>query len=211
MKKLLALILAALLSFTACGGEEKTSKTEESVGDYGLTELATGAGLPGDSIFSTLSDEDKAALEKHAALQGIKISYKDNGSTVLEYDTDGAQRKTIVQYKDGTVALTEGNGGTGALNSTWPQNAYTALLPTPEFEVVAVMELNGKYTVNFGAVTVADMALYARKVKEAGFALEATEEKLDGVYKYQAKNEKGDVVELFAAGTGSVKITPVKK
>lgn len=211
MKKSVLIILAVLMliSLPACKGDGDGDSAEVSMSDYGLGDLAEAAGLERGVIFSELSDEDKAKFEKYAASQGIEVIYGDDGSTKLVYNASAAQKKTVIQSKDGTVQNIEGEGGSAKLNDTWPKNELTDLLPVPDFKVESETEINGKLTVQFGEVSIADMRAYAAEVKAAGFDVDVAESESDGMYSFKAYNADGVKVELSTMGVGSVKITPV--
>ncbi len=98
------------------------------------------------------------------------------------------------------------------MNSEWPDNELTRLVPDPGFKVKTVSEEDGEFGAVFSGVTADQMRAYAEKLKKAGFNVDA--EVVDNsymgieVYSYNASNADGVSVSLsVAAGVASMAVS----
>ena len=195
MKKTLALALAfIMLSFIACGTAEDKKEDEVSISDYGIGAIVSGAGLNKDCIYSSFNEEQRASLTDYAKTQGVEVSFTDDGTTVFVFT--GEDGSIVKQDKNGTVssALVAADDISVGLQSSWPQNDYTAKLPAPPFKVVSASEVAGVFSVTFESFDKAAALAYAEQLKAAGFTVNASVTDTEGMYMYSAENSNGDKV-----------------
>ncbi len=211
MKKYFVIVMAFILlatSICGCDGTADDNSAAESIADYGIGDVVAGAELDRTAVYSTFSEEQRAALVAAGEKQGITVTFGDDGSTVFAYN-DGS--KVITQHSDGTVSYRDGDAdesATAQLNDSWPQNQYTAKLPVPELKVGSSSEINGKFTVIFDDADKAGASAYVQSLKDAGFTAEAEEKDTPAVYSYEATDAQGNGVKLiFVGGSCTVSIT----
>lgn len=119
MKKLTALILAAVMVFALCacsGGGEKNNDSNTPVAykaDYGELCFASGDvkfGImdPADEVLSALGEPDSSFESNSCAYQGKDKYYYYDGFEILVNDVDGIERITGITVADDTVQTPQG-------------------------------------------------------------------------------------------------------
>ncbi len=116
MKKLTALILAALTAFMLCAcsdGNGDTAETADYTPDYGELYYASGDvkfGImdPADSVLSALGDPVSTFESNSCAYQGKDKFYYYDGFELLVNDVDGTERITGITVADDTVQTPQG-------------------------------------------------------------------------------------------------------
>ena len=116
MKKLTALILAALMVFALCAcsnGDGDDGKTADYTPDYGELYYASGDAKfgimdPADSVLSALGDPDSTFESNSCAYQGKDKFYYYDGFEILVNDVDGTERVTGITLADDTVSNPQG-------------------------------------------------------------------------------------------------------
>lgn len=120
MKKIIAMILAAMCVFALCacgndGGSEGNDgkKTEEYVPDYGELCYASGDvkfGIldPAENVLAALGEPDSTFESNSCAYQGKDKFYYYDGFEVLVNDVDGTERVTGITVVDDTVSTPQG-------------------------------------------------------------------------------------------------------
>jgi len=93
----------------------------------------------------------------------------------------------------------------------WPNNEFTALLPTPNFETSFATTSETAFEALVGA-TVEQLREYAEAVKDKGFTIgaETSDETFFGIttFQYKAKNSAGYEVDIsYALGLGAITLT----
>lgn len=116
MKKLTALILAALMIFALCAcsnGEGDAAEAADYTPDYGELYYASGDvkfGImdPAESVLSALGDPVSTFESNSCAYQGKDKFYYYDGFELLVNDVDGTERITGITVADDTVETPQG-------------------------------------------------------------------------------------------------------
>ena len=227
MKKLLAILLAAMMVFAlaACGENNTTDPDKDNPGvsqsgennedqggenstvnpeDIDFAAIMAGNGAT-DVVWGKQDEATKQAIIADAKKDGVDVSFGADGSMTV-VDTDGT---TMVQKPDGTWVVKDADGGEGQLGGDWPDNEFTKLIPKPDFELSAASGDDRMFTVAFSNATIEGIREYAEKLKDAGFTVDAevTDSEAMGmtIYTYIASNGKGVTAELaFGLGASSL-------
>ena len=210
MKKILAVIIAAIMLFSlgACGGNTGNSKNGAS--DADLVAMLSGIGSSA-TLYGNMDAATKPAFIAEGAKQGLDISFGADGSTTIVDTSDGT---TIIQNPDGTWVIKDEDGGEGQLGGDWPDNEYTKIVPKPDFELTAARVDDEGFVVAFQSATLDQIKDYVTKIKAAGFTLneELTDENVMGyqMYTFYAENSTGYSVEITSAmGTTGMTISKI--
>ena len=231
MKKLLALLLVLLLTFSlaACTYNENTdpsgsenpgvSQSGENNEDQGgenstvnpedidFTAIMAGNGAT-DIVWGKQDEATKQAIIADAKKDGVDVSFGTDGSMTV-VDTDGT---TMVQKPDGTWVVKDADGSEGQIGGDWPDNEFTKLIPKPDFELFAANTETDSFSVAFTSATIEQIRAYAAKVKAAGFNIneEVEDQEVMGmvIYSFTAENADGYIVEITSAyGTSALTIS----
>ena len=230
MKKLLAILLAAMMVFAlaACGENNTTdpdkenpvvSQSGENNEDQGgenstvnpedidFAAIMAGNGAT-DVVWGKQDEATKQAIIADAKKDGVDVSFGTDGSMTV-VDTDGT---TMVQKPDGTWVVKDADGGEGQIGGDWPDNEFTKLIPKPDFELFAANTETDSFSVAFTSATIEQIRAYAAKVKAAGFNIneEVEDQEVMGmvIYSFTAENADGYTVEITSAnGTSSLSIS----
>ena len=231
MKKILLLLLSVVLVFSlvACGNEEtpdpsgsenpgvsQSGENNEDQGgenstvnpeDIDFAAIMTGNGAT-DVVWGKQDEATKQAIIADAKKDGVDVSFGTDGSMTV-VDTDGT---TMVQKPDGTWVIKDEDGGEGQLGGDWPDNEFTKLIPTPDFELFAANTETDSFSVAFMSATIEQIKDYAAKVKAAGFNIneEVEDQEIMGmvIYSFTAENADGYTVEITSAnGTSALTIS----
>ena len=230
MKKLLAILLAAMMVFAlaACGENNTTDPDKDNPGvsqggennedqggenstvnpeDIDFAAIMAGNGAT-DVVWGKQDEATKQAIIAEAKKDGVDVSFGADGSMTV-VDTDGT---TMVQKPDGTWVVKDADGGEGQLGGDWPDNEFTKLIPKPDFELFAANTETDSFSVAFTSATIEQIRDYAAKVKAAGFNINEEVEDQEVmemvIYSFTAENADGYTVEItFANGTSSLSIS----
>ena len=225
MKKILALLLAAMMlfCFVACntGDNPDSNKDNPGTSQSGNQGGTQGGATSGDvgsmisgigsstALYSDMDAASKQAFIAEGARQGLDISFGADGSTTIVDTTDGT---TLIQKPDGNWVFSDGQGGEGQIGGNWPDNEYTKLVPKPSFELYAAVIEGETFSVMFTNATIEQIKAYAEQVKAAGFNIneEVEDQEAMGmvIYSFTAENADGYTVEITSAnGTSSLSIS----
>lgn len=216
MKKLLAILLAAMMVFVlaACGSptapEEGLPNLTDILGEDGildLDEILNGNGAQ-DILYGELDPATQQAIIDAAKQDGVNIAFGSDGNMIVE-DADGS---VIVQQPDGSWVTQDGNGGTAQLGGKWPDNEYTKQIPKPDMELFAVSTDDYGFSATFLSATLDQARDYAAELKAAGFTKNATTEDYSAMgmemYVFTATNGAGYTAEVtFVSGAASLTIS----
>ena len=197
----------------------ETTKSAESVADP-ATEAAPGqtaAALPDFSsilagngstgtVWGQMDANTRQEIIAAAKAQGYDVSFDADGHMTLK-----GEGVDFVQNSDGTWTMKSEDGDVAQYGGNWPDNAFTRLVPKPDFPLLAANTSEDEFTVAFQNVSVEKIKAYASKLKECGFTIDPEEEDETTygivVYCYTAYNADGYYVDLsFAAGTAGLTI-----
>ena len=228
-------LLAAMLALTACnGGADKGGNTTAATvdddppltrvdrgaettksADNDATEAApahTAANLPdfsaivagtgsSNTVWGQLDASAKQEIIAAAKAEGYDVSFDEDGRMTIK----GGDGVDFVQNADGTWNVKTEDGNVVQYGGNWPDNAFTRLIPKPDFPILAANTSEDEFTAAFQNVTVDQIRAYAAKLKACGFTIDAEEEDQTtygvAVYTYNAYHADGYYVDLsFAAG-----------
>ena len=221
MKKILAILLAAMMVFAlvACGNKDDkpsgdgennpdNSHNGEDNNNGGNTDsLLAGIGSS-TVIYGQMDEASKQQLVMEGKAEGIDISFGADGSTTFVDNEDGT---VVVQKPDGSWVVKDADGGEGQIGGNWPDNEYTRLVPKPSLELQATYIEGESFGATFTNATVEQIRDYVEQVKAAGFNInEVVEDREFGemvLYSFTAENADGYIASItFANGTSSLSI-----
>ncbi len=199
----------------------ETTKRADNDSTEGLSEVTPGqtaVALPDfssilagngstETVWGNLDASARQEIIAAAKAEGYDVSFDSDGHMSIKGD-DGT---SFVQNSDGTWTAKTGDGDIAQYGGNWPDNAFTRLVPKPDFPLLAANTSEDEFTVAFQSVTVEKIKAYASKLKECGFTIDPEEEDETNygivVYCYTAYNADGYYVDLsFAAGTAGLTI-----
>lgn len=129
-----------------------------------------------------------------ASVLALSLSACGSNPPGNEATTSQAKPAESTQEK-GDVTSKEGSTSNALLaDSTWPENEATSLIPEPKFSVplksvnVSESETSLSVSGNWSGVTQEEFAAYVQSLKDAGFTVNAMENKSDDTYFYSARN-----------------------
>ncbi|MBR5659387.1 MAG: hypothetical protein IKX10_08355 [Lachnospiraceae bacterium] len=227
-------LLAAMLTLTACNGgadkggnttaatvdddppltrvdrSEETTKSAEN--DTEAAPAQTAANLPdfsaivagngsSSTVWGQLDASAKQEIIAAAKAEGYDVTFDEDGRMTIK----GGDGVNFVQNADGTWNVKTEDGNVVQYGGNWPDNAFTRLIPKPDFPILAANTSEDEFTAAFQNVTVDQIRAYAAKLKACGFTIDAEEEDQTTygvvVYTYNAYHADGYYVDLsFAAG-----------
>lgn len=227
-------LLAAMLALTACNGgadkggnttaatvdddppltrvdrSEETTKSAEN--DTEAAPAQTAANLPdfsaivagngsSSTVWGQLDASAKQEIIAAAKAEGYDVTFDEDGRMTIK----GGDGVDFVQNADGTWNVKTEDGNVVQYGGNWPDNAFTRLVPKPDFPLLAANTSENEFTVAFQNVTVDQIRAYAAKLKACGFTIDAEEEDQTTygvvIYTYSAYHANGYYVDLsFAAG-----------
>ena len=230
MKKLLAILLAAMMVFAlaACGDNNTTDPDKDNPGvsqsgennenqggenstvnpeDIDFAAIMAGNGAT-DVVWGKQDEATKQAIIADAKKDGVDVSFGTDGSMTV-VDTDGT---TMVQKPDGSWVVKDADGGEGQIGGDWPDNEFTKLIPKPDFELFAANTETDSFSVAFTSATIEQIRAYAAKVKAAGFNIneEVEDQEVMGmvIYSFTSENADGYTIEITSAnGTSALTIS----
>lgn len=201
-------------------GAETTKRADNDITE-GLPEVTPGqtaAAMPDFSsilagngstgtVWGNLDSSARQEIIAAAKAEGYDVSFDGDGHMSIKGD-DGM---SFVQNSDGTWNVKTEDGDIAQYGGNWPDNAFTRMVPKPDFPLLAANTSEDEFTVAFVNVEVDKIKAYASKLKERGFTVDADEqdETTYGVviYTYTAYNADGYYVDLsFASGTAGLTI-----
>lgn len=228
-------LLAAMLALTACNGgadkggnttaatvdddppltrvdrSEETTKSAEN-DDTEAAPAQTAANLPdfsaivagngsSSTVWGQLDASAKQEIIAAAKAEGYDVTFDEDGRMTIK----GGDGVDFVQNADGTWNVKTEDGDVVQYGGNWPDNAFTRLVPKPDFPLLAANTSENEFTAAFQNVTVDQIRAYAAKLKACGFTIDAEEEDQTTygvvVYTYSAYHADGYYVDLsFAAG-----------
>lgn len=228
-------LLAAMLALTACNGgadkggnttaatvdddppltrvdrSEETTKSAEN-DDTEAAPAQTAANLPdfsaivagngsSSTVWGQLDASAKQEIIAAAKAEGYDVTFDEDGRMTIK----GGDGVDFVQNADGTWNVKTEDGNVVQYGGNWPDNAFTRLIPKPDFPLLAANTSENEFTVAFQNVTVDQIRAYAAKLKACGFTIDAEEEDQTTygvvIYTYSAYHADGYYVDLsFAAG-----------
>ncbi len=220
MKKLITIILLSVLLLTlfSCGKDLSTMDLISGLlGDLpnmltsgdGDISVDVGAILSGD--VNVLYPQDEAARQEMIDAgkeQGVDISFAPDG-TMTATDKDG---NVMTQNPDGTWSIVGEDGNIAQIGGNWPDNAFTKLIPKPDFSITTSNVSENEFTVTFMAVSTDAVRAYVEKVKAAGFTIDAevVDQNAGGyaIYSYNAHNTNGYYITVGATmSVGTIILT----
>ncbi len=154
-----------------------------------------------DVVWGLQDEKTKQEIIAAGKADGVDVSFSADGSMTV---VDPESGDVVTQKPDGTWVIKGADGGEGQIGGSWPDNEFTRLLPTPEFEFTAVNTTQDTFSVSFGSsVTLEQLRAYVEQIKARGFTLNAeTTDQTVGtmvIYSYSASNASGYLVEVFFA------------
>ena len=228
-------LLAAMLALTACNGgadkggnttaatvdddppltrvdrSEETTKSAEN-DDTEAAPAQTSANLPdfsaivagngsSSTVWGQLDASAKQEIIAAAKAEGYDVTFDADGRMTIK----GGDGVDFVQNADGTWNVKTEDGNVVQYGGNWPDNAFTRLIPKPDFPILAANTSEDEFTAAFQNVTVDQIRAYAAKLKACGFTIDAEEEDQTTygvvIYTYSADHADGYYVDLsFAAG-----------
>lgn len=174
-------------------GQGEVPAGEQEI-DFNLAEIMDGTTT--DIRYTDLSPAQKEALVAEGREQGVEVTFNPDGSTTFYVAEEGFK---TTQKADGTWEA-EGADGLYAVTGKWPDNDFTRLLPPPDFGTVQSASSEGNvFSALLADVTQGEARLYAEKLQEAGFTVDAEESpEIAGadLYTFTAKNAGGAEVSV---------------
>ncbi len=212
MKKWMVLLLVLFLFPALCACDETDSPKETGTTAASRTPIlpnfdAIAAGKVNSDVIWGLQDETtKGIIIAAGAAEGLQISFGEDGSMLIYNPSNNT---TMTQSAAGSWSMKLADGTENQSGGTWPDNAFTKLLPVPNLPLWFASTESEKFSAAFENVTVDQIRSYADQIRAYGFSLEpeTVEENTNGrpAYSYRAKNRAGYTVTVsFTGGTGSV-------
>ncbi len=213
MKKLLAIMIAVLTLFTLVSCDEDLSDLVdgdsikdlldgEGNGDVDPSDIDFDSILSGngstDTVWGKQDEATKQEIIAAGKAAGVEVTFSADGSMSVY---DPATGSTIVQKPDGTWVIRDAEGNESQLGGSWPDNAFTRLIPKPPFDMVGVAITGNEFGATFQGSSMDEVKAYAASVKAAGFDQEVSEEDFSGqgynLYTFEGYNADGH---LFTVG-----------
>ncbi len=178
--------------------EGTQGQTSAAIPDF--SSILAGNGATG-TVWGNLDASARQEIIAAAKAEGYDVSFDGDGHMSIKGD-DGT---SFVQNSDGTWNVKTGDGDIAQYGGNWPDNAFTRMVPKPDFPLLAANTSEDEFTVAFQNVTVDQIRAYAAKLKACGFTIDAEEEDQTTygvvIYTYSAYHADGYYVDLsFAVG-----------